>query len=520
MMQLDADVAIIGSGFAGSLTAAALARRGRRVVMVERGRHPRFAIGESSTPLANLILDDLAVRYDLPAIRPLTKWGTWRRARPDLAVGLKRGFTFLFHRPGEPFADGPDHARQLLVAASPRDEIADTHWFRADFDAALAREAEGAGVVHLEDTRLEAFHDDATGVRLEGTQRGRPVRIAAGFAVDASGPRGFLCRALDLEAPMRWLPRTQGLYTHFEEVERWERLNPADAAPPYALDAAALHHVFPGGWIWLLRFNTGIVSAGAALTAPLAEAIRAADGAAAWDRLLATLPSVADQFRAARPIRPFVHAPRIACRTREVCGPAWALLPSAAGVVDPLLSTGIPLTLLGIERLLHVLESTSPGAEREAALRGYAQATQDELDVTEQLVAALYETMADPPLFKRLTRLYFAAASYAEAARRLGRSELAPGFLLHADPRFGPELRACAAMVVASPRGEARQALFDRIDRAIEPLDIAGLLDRGRHDWHPVLAEDLVAGAAKLDATGEEIQELLARTGWFGRVSP
>ena len=81
---------------------------------------------------------------------------------------------------------------------------------------------------------------------------------------------------------------------------------------------------------------------------------------------------------------------------------------------------------------------------------------QDELDVTEQLVAALYASMADPALFKRLSLLYFAAASYSETARRLGRPQLAPGFLLHAHPRIRPELRACAAL---APRARsARRA--------------------------------------------------------------
>ena len=55
IQRIDADVAVVGSGFAGSLVSLALTRRGRRVVMIERGRHPRFAIGESSTPLANRI---------------------------------------------------------------------------------------------------------------------------------------------------------------------------------------------------------------------------------------------------------------------------------------------------------------------------------------------------------------------------------------------------------------------------------------------------------------------------------
>ena len=69
--QSCADVAIIGSGFAGSLTALALRRIGYSVVLLERGRHPRFAIGESSTPLANLLLEELSDRYGLTRVRPL-----------------------------------------------------------------------------------------------------------------------------------------------------------------------------------------------------------------------------------------------------------------------------------------------------------------------------------------------------------------------------------------------------------------------------------------------------------------
>ena len=184
---------------------------------------------------------------------------------------------------------------------------------------------------------------------------------------------------------------------------------------------------------------------------------------------------------------PFVHAPRLAFRSARVAGSSWALLPSAAGVIDPLLSTGFPLTLLGIVRLLDLLERTSPGPERDAALLDYERTTLAELDATEQLVGALYATMDTPSLFKRLSLLYFAAASFSEAARRLKNPGLAPGFLLNAHPSFGPELAACAAAAAASPQGQARRDLEARIDRAIEPFDTAGFLDRGRRDWYPVL---------------------------------
>ena len=50
------DLAIVGSGFAGSLLAMIARRAGRSVLLLEKGAHPRFAIGESSTPLADFKL--------------------------------------------------------------------------------------------------------------------------------------------------------------------------------------------------------------------------------------------------------------------------------------------------------------------------------------------------------------------------------------------------------------------------------------------------------------------------------
>lgn len=518
-LRSDVDVAVIGAGFSGALTALALRRTGRSVALIERGRHPRFAIGESSTPLANILVEELAARYDLPRVAPLSKWGTWRRAYPDLPVGLKRGFTFFHHTPRRAFADDGTHARQLLVGASPHDEIADTHWYRPAFDQFLTREAQEAGAELLDQTHIEriAFHGGTA--QLDLTRAGGSTSLTTRFVVDASGPRGALHRLLELdEALPVWLAPTEGLYTHFEGVARWDQAVRPEAGVPYPVDDAAVHHVFPGGWIWILRFNNGITSAGAAITTRLARELRLEEGEAAWRRLLDRLPSVKAQFADARATLPFVHLPAVAFRNRAVCGDGWAMLPSAAGVIDPLLSTGFPLTLLGIGRLVDLLERTWSGPGREAALEEYAQQTQRELDATERLVASLYANMSDFDLFKRLTRLYFAAASFSETARRLGRHELAPGFLLCDHPAFGPASRAIAETAILRPTDRARANLCDQIDRTIEPFDLAGLGDDSRRDWYPVRADDLIAGGHKLGATEAEIDRLLERCG-FGAAS-
>jgi FADH2 O2-dependent halogenase len=515
----DVDVVVIGAGFGGALTALALRRLGHSVVVVDKGRHPRFAIGESSTPLANILIEELAAKYELPRVAPLSKWGTWQRAYPDLPVGLKRGFSFFRHSLDRRFDDDGSHARQLLVAASPHDGIADTHWYRPTFDQFLTREAQEAGAELLDQTHIDRVRFEGDAARLEVTRAGATRTLTARFVIDASGPRGALHRLLDLdEAPTCWLPPTEGLYTHFEGVARWDEAVRPEAGVPYPVDDAAVHQAFPGGWIWILRFNNGITSAGAAVTASLARELKLEEGAAAWHRLLDRLPSVKAQFAGARPTLPFVHAPRVAFRSRVMCGDLWAMLPSAAGVIDPLLSTGFPLTLLGVGRLVELLQRTWDGRGRRAALDEYAQQTQRELDTTECLVAALYAAMDDFAVFKRLTRLYFAAASFSETARRLGRHDLAPGFLLCDHPRFGPASRAIAEVAIGRPTDRARAHLFDQIDRTVEPFDVAGLGDDTRRDWYPVLAQDIIAGRHKLGASETEIESLLARCGFRSRA--
>ncbi|MCA9167813.1 MAG: FAD-dependent monooxygenase, partial [Planctomycetales bacterium] len=74
MSEPEFDVAVLGAGFGGSLTALLLNRIGLRTVLIERSSHPRFAIGESSTPIADCVLRDLARRYDLPQLMPLASF--------------------------------------------------------------------------------------------------------------------------------------------------------------------------------------------------------------------------------------------------------------------------------------------------------------------------------------------------------------------------------------------------------------------------------------------------------------
>ena len=266
----------------------------------------------------------------------------------------------------------------------------------------------------------------------------------------------------------------------------------------------------------MLRFSNGVTSAGVAAVDALARDLALEEGAPAWDRLLARLPSVREQFAGARPVLPFVHAPRLAFRRARAAGEGWALLPSAAAFADPLLSTGFPLALLGIQRLGHALACDWGTPRFGARLADYGETTLAEADAAARLVGALYAAFDDFPLFTDLSKLYFAAASYSEAARRLGKTHLADSFLLSRNPAFGPALRRIcdAARAPLSPVGRA--GLRAEIARTVAPFDIAGLLDASRRNWFRVAADDLRAAAPKLEATPEEVERLLAAAGLSG----
>ena len=191
-------VAIVGSGFAGSILARVARVAGHEVTLVERDAHPRFALGESSTPLAAIALERIAARYGLDDLHDLAAYGRWSVRLPDVRRGLKRGFTFYRHCPGEPFRNDEFNVNRLLVAASPDDAVADAHWLREDVDAFLARRAEAEGVRYLDRTLLDDLETRNGGLRLAGTRAGKRIRLTADLVVDASGAGGFLARHLDI----------------------------------------------------------------------------------------------------------------------------------------------------------------------------------------------------------------------------------------------------------------------------------------------------------------------------------
>jgi FADH2 O2-dependent halogenase len=301
-----------------------------------------------------------------------------------------------------------------------------------------------------------------------------------------------------------------------------------DPNMPYPMDDAALHHVFDGGWMWVLRFGNGVTSAGVAVEDWLAEDLKLADGEPAWHRLLARYPSVAAQFADARPTRSFTWMPRLAYRAAEAAGDRWAMLPSAAAFIDPLFSTGIPLTLIGIERLARILEDglEQAGLRSQAGLKTrlynagdrsggsldpptYAAATLEDGDRTARLIAGSDAGFRRFPMFTAYSMFYFAAASFSEMARRLASARTPRRFLC------GDAASFAAALDRLSPavwRHDDDDDYARRVASAVADWNVAGLCESGKRNWYAVDLDDTVRGADKLGMTPEAVRAGLEPT--------
>ncbi|HEV8497896.1 MAG TPA: tryptophan 7-halogenase [Gemmatimonadaceae bacterium] len=529
------DIAVIGSGFAGSLMARILATLGYHVMLLERGAHPRFAIGESSTPLANLSLERIARRYKLPDCYHLAAHARWLEHLPDVRRGLKRGFTFYRHHPGTVADDNQLASERLLVEASPNAAVSDSHWLRADVDHHFVRQAIGAGVDYRDQVELTTVAFDADGARMTGHRGGVPLDLVADFVIDASGPGGFLARQLAIPSALeKTETRSAILFSHFEGVRLINDVVDGLPAGPYPDDWAAVHHLIDEGWMYSLRFDHGVTSAGFALSPRGVASLGVKDNVNAgdlWRCLLDRYSTIGALFANATPIMPLAYRPMIQHRLARAAGNRWALLPHAFAFVDPLFSTGIAWSLRAVERLAQLFEPSGRGRRipNDDGLTRYATLLSAEADQIDRFVAGAYEAMAHFDLFAGHAMIYFATVSFAEVRQRLLADESGSaawsGFLGVGDPvlerlpamaldRLRRITRAAGDAGRTSERDEYAHWVRDSIAsrnigefgeparRNLYPVDIDLLIDQ--HALLGMTRDQLVAGLPALRGVAPE----------------
>jgi len=494
MIRHETEIAIIGAGFSGSLLALILQRLDRKVVLLERGAHPRFAVGESSTPLANLSLENLCRQYDLPRLMPFGKYGSWQQTYPALSCGLKRGFSFFRQEPQQKFLPQADHANELLVAASPNDEVGDTHWFREQFDDFFVREVKTAGIPYYDQTEITKLQHPR-GWLLQGHRGDDAVEIKARFLIDASGSSSILARALDMDCrPQNLHTRSWSVYSHFTNVGLWgdslQNAGGSLANHPFHCDDAALHHILDDGWMWVLRFNNGVTSAGIVFNAEKLSCSNTKTPDEIWGATLQRYPAIAEQFSQAERIRPLIVTPRLQRRAPQAAGEDWVMLPHSAYFIDPLLSSGNAHALLAIDRLARLIDAHWERPSFTPQLLAYNAKLQREINFIDLLVHGCYLAFTHFPLLAAYSMYYFTGAIYSETRRRQGAATGEDEFLFSHHPPFRAAVedgyKTLFHLSKKAPLSfDEISAFQQKVARDIAPYNLAGLGDPAKQNMYP-----------------------------------
>jgi flavin-dependent dehydrogenase len=329
------DVAVIGGGPAGSTAAALLARKGYKVIALEKARHPRFHIGESLLPMNLPVFERLGV---LDKVRAM---GVFKPGA-DFEANNERGYNnYAFARA---IGDSPPHAYQV---------------WRQDFDKMLyehARESgadarEGHEVLKVEqpdsrDTRLEVRSDD-----------GRSYSIRARYLVDASGRDTFLSTEKRLRRKNN-AHQSAAIFGHFRGAE-----------PRGGEDAGNISiYRFQYGWMWMIPLPDGVMSIGAVCRP---EYLKRRKGRTT-EFLLETLhqnPGLKARMQRAELIGEVRVTGNYSYDSTQMGGPGWVLVGDAFAFLDPVFSSGVYLAMSGAEQAVEVVDAALRDPRCEQALQ-------------------------------------------------------------------------------------------------------------------------------------------------------
>lgn len=333
MRAVDADVAVIGGGPAGSSLATLLRQSGYRVTLLERERFPRPHVGESMLP---------------GVLFALAKTGALERVE-KAGFTRKYGATYIWGRGRDPWT--------IRFSEVPQDRTFTFQCDREVFDKLLLDHARDEGVDVREGhqiTRALMTDGQVTGLAYTNDE-GASGEVRARMCVDASGQWSVLGRQFRLREHNENL-RHVALFGHYHGgpttlPDVLDDMEPTDAGNVYVV-------AVDDGWLWHIPLAGGLRSIGLVTDPERIRGMTRTERRTYWQRQIESCEEYKELLEGGRWAGDFDIVSDWSFICKQFHGPGYLLVGDAACFVDPILASGIALALQGVLRATKAIRTS------------------------------------------------------------------------------------------------------------------------------------------------------------------
>ena len=355
------DVIIIGAGPAGSAAAAMLAEQGRRVVMIEREKFPRYHIGESLIPFTSL---------------PLKRLGLLEKMRQSEFV---KKFSVQFVSPSG------KASQPFYFATRYEPEIAQT-WqvLRSEFDQLLMNHARERGALVLEETTVkELLQEDDHTVGVKAQDRfGSTLEFRAPMTLDCSGREAFVPTRLN------WRVREPKL----NKVAVWTYYRGAKRDPGLDAGATTVAFVPEKGWFWYIPQHRDMISVGVVAEGKYLTRDGVREPRDIFEREIGQNLWIQEHLASGTQVGPHYLTSEFSWRSRYCAADGLLLAGDSFGFLDPVFSSGVMLALksgvLAADAIQAAFDAQDFSADR---FTEYSRVMREGLENMRKLVYAFYD---------------------------------------------------------------------------------------------------------------------------------